>query len=131
MATVTQGNFITAQASTDLSAKQYYIAKLDTNGQAALAASASDEISGVLDEVPQKATGLCSISHLSGNGTGKVIAGGSISKGAYITSDSNGKAVAATQTTAGSQPTTRVFGRARVAASTGDIFEYEKMFFLY
>jgi len=138
MASVTQGNYITAKASADLSQKRYYIAKLDSNGNAALATSSGDEISGVLDDVPQAAAtsggsfaGLCSIKHISANGTGKVIAGGTIAKGAYITSDGNGKAVAATQTAGGSQPAVRVFGRARVAAVAGDVFEFEHCYFLF
>lgn len=131
MATSTPGNYITAEASTDLSAKQYHVAKLDANGKAALATAATDAISGVLDEVPQGASGLCSIAHISGAGTGKVKAGGTIAKGAYITANADGEAVSATQTTAGQQPTVRVFGRAREAAVENDIFEYEKCHFLY
>ena len=136
MAVITPGNYITAPVNSDMHANQYCVCKLDTNGNAVLAAAATDDIVGVIDEVPQPSAGsvsggLVTIAHVSGAGTGKVIAGGSISKGAYLTSDSSGHAVGGTQTTAGSQPTVRVFGRARVAANSGDVFEYEKMFFLY
>ena len=119
MATQVDGNYISAEAGADLSAKQYYICKLDTNGKAVLAAAGTDEISGTLATVPQNANGVVSIKHISASGTGKVIAGGSISKGAYLTSDGNGKAVATTTAA------DRVFGRARTAAAAGDIFEYE------
>src|SRR5437763_5771133 len=126
MATITKGNYISAEASVDLSTKQYYIVTLDANRKAALATGATDEIVGVLDEVPQKATGVCSIAHISGNGIGKVKAGASFSKGAYLTSDGSGLAIAATQTSAGSQPTKRVFGRALEAANaSSDVVEYE------
>lgn len=125
MATTTQGNFITAAAGADLSAKQYYIAKLQADGEAELATAGTDEIVGVLDEVPQSAAGSCSIAHVSGAGTGKVIASTTISKGAYITATTGGKAVATT--TAGN----RVFGRAKEDAVANQIFEYEKMFFIY
>ena len=136
MAVITPGNYITAPVASDMHANQYLICKLDSNGNAVLAAAATDDIVGVLDEVPQPAAGsvsggLVTIAHVSGAGTGKVIAGGSISKGAYLTSNGSGQAVAATQASAGNQPTTRVFGRARVAANSGDVFEYEKMFFFW
>jgi hypothetical protein len=132
MATVTQGNFITAEAGADLHLKQYYIVVLNATRQAVLAAASTDAISGVLDEVPQGATGSVSIKHISANGTGKVKAGTAISKGALLTSDANGKAVTATQTTAGAQPTKRVFGRALEAATAdGDVIEFEHLFFLY
>jgi hypothetical protein len=133
MATITQGNFVSAKTVADLRTKVYFIVKLDTNRQAVLASASTDEISGVLDEVPQGSNGgTVSIMHVSANGTGKVSAGAAISKGAYLTSDANGQAVAATQTAAGSQPTKRVFGRAlEAAAAQNDIIEFEHCFFLY
>ncbi len=129
----TPGSLISAPAGADLHASSHLIAKLDVNGKAVLAALPTDDIAGVLDMVPQGATGLCSIEHVSGTGTFEVIAGASIAKGAYLTvkNDSSGQAVTATQTAAGSQPSVRVFGRARVAANSGDQFEYERLFFLY
>ena len=133
----TQGNFISAPAGADLHASAHLIVKLDTNGKAVLATAASDDIVGVLEEVQQASSGVStsggavSIAHISGAGTGEVIAGASISKGAFLTSNGSGQAVTATQTTAGSQPTVRVFGRARYAANSGDLVEYEKMNLLY
>jgi hypothetical protein len=133
----TQGNLISALAGADLHASAHLIVKLDTNNKAVLASAATDDIVGVLEESQQAGSGVStsgggvSIAHISGAGTGEVITGGSVSKGAFLTSDSSGKAVTATQTTAGSQPTVRVFGRARYAANSGDLVEYEKMNFLY
>ena len=78
-------------AGADLSGKLHYIVKLDTSGNVVLAAAASDSILGVIRE---EAT--------SGNpatvqfgGIAKVIAGGTITTGAAVTSDGSGKAVAA------------------------------------
>src|SRR5438128_1722479 len=133
----TQGNFISAPAGADLHASAHLIVKLDSTGKAVLATAATDDIVGVLEEVQQASSGVStaggsvSIAHISGSGTGEVIAGASISKGAYLTTNGSGQAITATQTTAGSQPTVRVFGRARYAANSGDLVEYEKVFFLY
>src|SRR5436309_2346298 len=132
----TTGEWISAPAGADLHASSHLVAKLNATGQAILATAATDDIVGVLDNIQQAATaatsgGLVSIAHVSGSGTFEVIAGASIAKGAYLTTNGSGQAVTATQTTAGSQPTVRVFGRARVAANSGDLFEYEKMFLLY
>lgn len=133
MATNTQGNYITSKTTADLRTKNYFIVKLDSSRNAVLASSSSDDISGILDEVPQGSQGgAVSIKHISSAGTGKVSCGAAISKGAYLTTDANGQAITATQTTAGSQPTKRVFGRAlEAAAAQNDIIEFEHMFFLY
>lgn len=132
MATITKGNYITALAGADLHASGYYIAKLDSSGNAVLASASTDEIVGVIDQtqqagpVPQSTSGgEVTIAIVNGTGTGKVIAGGSITKDGYLTTNSSGQAV--TTTTTGD----RVFGRARYAANSGDIFEYVKMFFIH
>ena len=64
-------------------------------------------------------------------GTYKVQAGGTISAGNYLTSNSTGLAVAATQTAGGSQPSVSVFGKALTSAVSGQIFLYQCMNFLY
>lgn len=125
MATTTQGNFITRNTTADLSAKQYYIVKL-TNNAAVLATAGTDAIVGTLDEVPQGTTGSCSIAHVSGSGTGKVVASGAISVGDLLTATTGGKAIATTTAN------DFVFGRALQAATQdGDVIEYEKMYFKY
>jgi hypothetical protein len=128
----TDGPYITAEAGADLHTNQYYIAKLDATNKAVLTSAAADEVSGILDDVPQGANGSCSIRHISASGVHKVRAGAAFSKGAYLCSDGTGRAIAAVQTTAGSAPTKRVFGRARAAAAApGDIVEFEHCYFLY
>jgi hypothetical protein len=89
MATEQAMKAISLPVAADYSAKQYYIMKLDTSGQAALAGEGSDSI-GVLQDAPAAAgrAGRVAI-----GGICKVICGGSITKGARFSSDSNGKAV--------------------------------------
>jgi hypothetical protein len=133
----TQLNFISALAGQDLHTSAHLIVKLDPNGKAILAAAATDDIVGVLEETQQAASGIStsgggvSIAHVSGAGTGEVIAGASIAKGAFITSNASAQAVTAVQTAGGTAPSVRVFGRTRYAANSGDLVEYEKMYFLY
>lgn len=138
MATITQGNYLTALAGANLSTSPYYIVKLNSTGQAVLTAAATDDIAGVLDDIQQSSPvpqstsgGLVSIAVVNGTGTFKVIAGASIAKDAYLTSNGSGQAVTAVQTVGGTAPSVRVFGRARTAANSGDVVEYIKMFMLY
>lgn len=120
------GDYITADAGEDLHAKVFFIVKLNSTNQAVLATAGTDEIVGVLQDVPQGATGSCSIAHVSGSATGKVIASTVIARNAYLTATTGGKAIATTT------PGNRVFGRAReAAAATNDIIVYEKMYFIY
>lgn len=130
MTTFRQGDYDSREAGADLSTKQYYVVKTDANGKYVLAAAATDNIRGVLVNAP-KSGETADVTNINGSGTFKVIAGGTITKDALLTSDASGKAVAATQTTAGSQPTVRVFGRARAAAVSGDIVEYDKLALYY
>lgn len=133
MGTIQPGSYLTREAGADLHTNQYCIAKIDSSNLAQLATAATDDIVGVLDEVPQGANGACSIEHVTGgNSTGKVKVGAALSRLTFITAGSGGKAVAATQTTGGSQPSVRVIGRLLEASTAdGDIVEYEKMYFLY
>jgi hypothetical protein len=78
--------------ATTLIAKQYYIVKQHTDGTVILAAAATDKIIGVLRNKPAVGQGAL-VQFL---GTAKVIAGGTITVGAWVTSDSSGKAVATT-----------------------------------
>lgn len=77
-------------ASTDLSAKQYYLMKIDTNGQLAVCGEGGNPV-GVLQDAPAAANrpGCVAV-----GGITRVLAGGSFNPGDRLSSDSNGKAVA-------------------------------------
>lgn len=78
--------------ATSLATKQFYIVKQHTDGTMILAAAATDKIVGVLQNKP--AVGQAALVRFLG--TTKVVAGGTISVGAWVTAYSNGKAVATT-----------------------------------
>ena len=78
--------------ATSLATKQFYIVKQHTDGTMILAAAATDKIVGVLQNKP--AVDQAALVRFLG--TTKVVAGGTISVGAWVTADSNGKAVATT-----------------------------------
>lgn len=78
--------------ATTLATKQYYIVKQHTDGTLILAAAGTDKIVGVVQNKP--AVGAAALVRFLG--TTKVVAGGTISVGAWVTSDSNGKAIATT-----------------------------------
>lgn len=119
MATFVEGNRISRNAGADLSAKQYYVVKTDASGDIVLASAATDAILGVLQNKPASGD-TADVALINGNGTGKVLLGGNVSKDAYLTANGNGEAIATT--TSGN----RVFGRALAAGSDGDIIEYVK-----
>jgi len=103
--------------ATTLIAKQYYIVKQHTDGTLILAAAATDKIVGVLQNKP--AVGSAGLVRIGG--TTKVIAGGAINPGAWVTSDGSGKAVATTT------DKDVVFGKylGTAAAASGDIIEVQ------
>lgn len=114
------GDKYTAVAGADLSAKQYHIVKLDSDGEVVLASAATDAILGVLANAP-KAGAVAEVELLNGSGTFKVKAANAIiSKDAYITADADGKAVATT--TSGN----RVIGRAVRTNVANQVIEYVK-----
>lgn len=89
MATENSLHCITLVAAADLSAKQYYGIKVDSNGKAALTGEGGAAI-GILQNDPnsdQAAT-------VAVAGISKVVGGGSVTKGDRFSFDSNGKAVA-------------------------------------
>jgi hypothetical protein len=108
----------------------YIVVKLDSNNQVTPVTATTDAAVGVIYNCPT-ATGTADVLSLNQAGTGKITAGGTITKGALITFNSSGKAVAATQTTAGSQPTVLVIGRAIEAGASGQVFCFQNFFFLY
>lgn len=100
-------------ADADLSAKQFYIAKVTSTG-VDLAGAATNALCGVIQNTP-KSGEQADIRFL---GTSKVVASGSISAGAWVTADSSGKATATTT------DKDFVIGQALEAAGAdGDIIE--------
>lgn len=79
---------ITLPAAADLSTKQFYFVKIDTSGQAALCAAATDRPIGVLQNNP--AAGEEAVITVVG-GT-KVVAGASLDEGTLIGTTAAGKA---------------------------------------
>jgi len=103
--------------ATTLIAKKNYIVKQHTDGTIILAAAATDSIVGVLMNKP--AVGAAALVRIGG--TAKVIAGGAINPGAWVTSDGGGKAIATT--TDKNVVLGKFLGTA--AAAAGDIIEVQ------
>lgn len=108
-------SFVTG--ATTLAAKQYYAVKQHTDGTLILAAAGTDKIVGILQNKP--AVGAAAVVRFGG--TSKAIAGGTISVGAWVTSDSNGKLVATT--TDKDVVVGKYLGTA--SAASGDIIEVQ------
>lgn len=118
MATFNTGRVKSKLAGADLSAKQYFIVKQDTaDDTVVLASAASDFLLGVLQNAPKQGE-LASVAVRSGQGTFKVVCGGSVTRGAKLTSDSNGKAVVTTN--AGDH----IIGYALQAGDASDVIEF-------
>ena len=105
-------------SAADLSAKAFFIGKVDSNGKLALASAATDAIVGVIEDGSLGSGASASYQFV---GTAKVKAGGTITVGAYVTSDSSGQAVATT--TNGNVVLGRYIGTA--SAASGDIIEVQ------
>lgn len=103
--------------ATTMIAKQYYAVKQHTDGTAILAAAGTDKIIGVLQNKP--AVGAAALVRFAG--TTKIVSAGTISVGAWVTSDSAGKAVATT--TDKDVVIGKYLGTA--AAAAGDIIEIQ------
>lgn len=96
MATTRNSGHLVYTAGADLSAKQYYIVKRgSTAGECVLSSAATDLHLGVLQNAPTDGNSA-DILGRNADDTGKVIAGGTLTPGCFITSDGNGKAVATT-----------------------------------
>jgi len=106
----------TFKAGADLSAKQFYIVKLDTvQNQVVLASAATDKLIGTLLNAP--VLGQEARVHMN-VGTTKVVASGVIALGAFVTSDGSGKGASTTT------DKDKVIGIAlQAAAADGDIIE--------
>lgn len=116
MAKHTDGNYISREAGEALTSAQYHIVKL-SSGKVVKAAAGTDVSIGVVTNAPASGD-TASVFVRSANGTGKVLAGGSITEGAKITADSSGHAVVTTT------DKDEVLGIALEAADSGDIFEF-------
>ena len=101
--------------SEDLHLKQHYIVQMDANGEIELGEGATDLLVGVLQNKPKDNEPALYRFH----GTAKVKAGGAITVGCWVTSDSAGKGVA----TVTDKET--IIGRALEVADTDDIFEVQ------
>jgi hypothetical protein len=121
------GHQMTLVAAADLSAKQYYAVKIDSNGLAALAAAGEPAV-GILQNKPT--AGQSATIWTFGPRT-KAVAGGTIAAGALVASDANGKLVTATtgkvntsDAGAAADPliASNVLGIAATAAVSGDVF---------
>lgn len=113
-------------AAADLSAKQYFAVKVDSNGKAALA-GAGEFTAGILQNKP--ASGQAA--DVAWGGISKAIAGGNITAGATVAADANGKLVdaaeAVTSVSGDAQNNvalvaSNVIGIALAGASSGDVF---------
>lgn len=92
------------------------IVKLSADFTAIQAAAATDAMFGVAAELDAVSGGRVDV-HLSG--VAEIEAGGTVTRGALLTSDANGKAVAAAPATGVNN---RVIGTALVSAADGDVF---------
>jgi len=108
------GALKTFKAVADYSAKQYYAMYVSADNTVTIGAAATNALVGTLLNEPKANEGAV----IAMSGTSKAIAGGSISIGDRITSDSAGKLVA---TTTANQ---NIIGTALEAADANDIFEY-------
>jgi len=116
---ITDGPVKTFESGANLHDKKHYIVKLDSATNKVVLNAAATTISiGVIENNPADATDSVAVRLVNARGTAKVIAGGTITKGAYLTSDSAGKAVATTTTG------NLAFGIALRDADSGDIVEF-------
>lgn len=108
-------SFVTGSVS--LATKQFFIVKQHTDGTVILSAAATDKHVGIVQNKPA----IGAAANIQILGTAKVIAGGAISVGAWVTSDGSGQAVATTN--AGDVIIGKYLGVA--AAASGDIIEVQ------
>jgi hypothetical protein len=117
MATENIGFIRSREAGEAMTDKQHYIVQLDATGKIEVAESATDLIVGVLQNTP--AAGEQAV--YAFGGVAKVIAGGAVGIGAWVTTDGNGKAVATTT------PGDIILGRhiGTSAGASGDFIEVQ------
>lgn len=108
--------------ASDLDAKKYYIVKQHTDGTLILSAAATDKHVGVLINKPK----IGEAARVQFLGTVKVVAGGTIGVGAWVTANSSGQAIATT--TAGDVVIGKFLGTA--SAASGDVIEVQLHMFV-
>ena len=84
---------IPVPASADLSGYQFYFVYVNTSGQLAVQTSANSNLDGVLQDKPN---GAGYAGNMAVFGVTKLITGGAVAVGDYLTNDSSGRAVTAT-----------------------------------
>lgn len=117
---------ISAPAAADLSAKQFYAVKIDSNGRAAVAAAGEFAV-GILQNKP--ASGQAAT--VAYGGTSKAVAGGNITAGMTVAANADGKLVNAAEAVVNTSDAgaasdaviaSNVIGVALTGASAGDVF---------
>lgn len=84
---------ISLPASADLSGNQFYFIYIDTNGRIALPSTANRDVLGVLNDKPNA---LGRAGDVTVGGVVKVMSGGAVAIGDFVTNDNTGKGVTAT-----------------------------------
>jgi hypothetical protein len=100
---------LTVEASADLSADQYKIVDIDSNGQIALAGAGGGI--GILQDAPSAAGAAGSVGC---GGISKVLCGGTVTKGGPVASNASGLAIDALTTN-------YIIGQALDTGASGDI----------
>lgn len=122
MATFTDGPRHSFKTTTDLSAKKYHIMKQTADDTVAIADGPTAKLVGVLYNTPV-AGELASVHRLNAQDSFLVKAGGDISYGQQLTSNTDGEAVATTT------EDDVVIGIALKDAVDGDIVEYAPLYY--
>lgn len=117
MSTQQPGNLLSKPATSALTGKQFYIAKIDSAGGVVLSAAATNRHAGVIQNSSDVPAGAQAC--VQTRGSSKVIYGGTVDEGDWLTSDSNGKAVATTT------DKDVVLGKCLKAGVSGDIGEVD------
>lgn len=87
-----EGQDLPLVAGADLSSDTYKFVVLDADNKAVLSGAAATDIVGVLQNAPAAEDDAAAV---RGVGYAKVILGGTVAKGAFVTSDASGLAVTA------------------------------------
>jgi hypothetical protein len=114
MAAKGEENVLTVESSGDLSSDQYKYVELDGSAQAQVVGTQGNVALGILENKPSSQGEAATVRF---NGTGKVIAGESITAGDEVASDASGKAITADTST------DKIQGQAITDADSGDVFK--------